>query len=307
MGNIIIGTEAVANGVVTRHELQRWYRPIFTNVHAPKGAPPTVHDRAVGAWLYSRRNGIVSGLAAAAMHRALWIGDDVDIELIYKCPRPPKGIVARNERIAPDEWRELDGIPVASPARAAFDLGRYRPEYEALARLDALMRAQPFSIEDVLLLTKRYRGARGVAKLKALLPFVDGGAESPRESWWRKLVIDSGFPTPSTQIPVVDEHGIYVRRLDFGWGDYKVALEYDGDQHQSDRQQYLKDRQVIPMLRRLDWHVTVVVKEDDPVRVIERLARAMRERGWHGQIQIPRYAYSAQLRAEIASRQAKFE
>ena len=35
MGDIIIGTEAVANGVVTRYELQRFYRPIFTNVHAP--------------------------------------------------------------------------------------------------------------------------------------------------------------------------------------------------------------------------------------------------------------------------------
>lgn len=180
MGNIIIGTEAVATGIVTRHELQRRYRPIYRNVHAPTVSPPTLRDRAEGAWLYSRRAGIVTGLAAAGLHGSAWINDDIDVELIYKCPRPPAGLVTRNERIAPDEWRELDGIPVATPTRTAFDLGRFRPDYDALARLDALMRARPFAIDDVMRLTERYKGARGVARLKALLPIVDGGAESPR-------------------------------------------------------------------------------------------------------------------------------
>ncbi|ADU00783.1 hypothetical protein [Mycolicibacterium gilvum] len=307
MGDIIIGTEAVANGTVTRHQLQRWYRPIFTNIHAPRGPAPTLGDRAVGAWLYSKRHGIVTGLAAAALHGSRWIDADVDIELIYKCPRPPSGIVARNDRIDPDEWQSIDGLPVATAARTAFDLGRYRPEHDALARLDALMAVRPYSVEDVLLLTKRYKGARGVARLKALLPFVDGGAQSPRESWWRKLVLDSGFPPPRTQIPVVDENGYHVRTLDFGWEGPNVAVEYDGDQHQSDRAQYLKDRRVMPALRRLGWHVTTVVKEDDPVAVIQTLSAAMRARGWRGSIQIPRYAYTTRFRAEIASRQEKCE
>lgn len=307
MGNIIIGTEAVASGVVTRHELQRWYRPIYRNVHAPKNPAPTLRDRTEGAWLYSKRDGIVTGLAAAALYGSAWINTDIDIELIYNCPRPPTGIVARNERIAPDEWHEFAGLPVASPARTAYDLGRFRTDHDALARLDALMRARPYSVEDVLVLAKRYKGARGVARLKALLPFVDGGAESPPESWWRKLVLDSGLPVPSTQIPVVDENGDHVRTLDFGWEDYKVAVEYDGEQHQSDRQQYLKDRRVLPTLRRLGWHVTAVVKEDDPVTALSTISAALRRRGWRGTVLIPRYAYAARRRAEIASRQGKFE
>jgi hypothetical protein len=68
---------------------------------------------------------------------------------------------------------------VTTPARTAFDLGRYLKRGQAIARLDALMRAAPFSAEDVMLLTKRYKGARGVAELKSVLPLVDGGAESP--------------------------------------------------------------------------------------------------------------------------------
>ncbi|MDG4664187.1 hypothetical protein [Mycobacterium sp. 236(2023)] len=307
MSNIIIGTEAIANGVVTRHELCRHYQPIFRNVHAPRVQSLTVRDRAIGAWLYSQRVAVISGLAAAALHGAQWIDDTVDIELVYKCPRPPGGIIARNERIAADEWQDLDGLPLASPARTAFDLGRYRPDYDAMARLDALMAARPYSIEDVLVLTKRYKGARGVARLKAVLPFVDGGAQSPRESWWRKLVIDSGFPIPQTQIPVVDEHGKHIRTVDFGWDGYQVAFEYDGGQHQSDRKQYLLDRYAIPALRRRGWAVSVVVKEDDPIHVIEELKAAMYARGWRGAVQIPRYAYSSRRRAEIASRQGKCE
>ncbi len=54
------------------------------------------------------------------------------------------------------------------------------------------MRAAPFSTEEVLLLAKRYRGARGVKRLKDALPFVDGGAASPRETWLRMLYIDGG-------------------------------------------------------------------------------------------------------------------
>ncbi|MGE2836623.1 hypothetical protein [Mycobacterium sp. SMC-4] len=290
MGNIIVGTEAVASGLVTEHHLRRRYRPLFPDVHIAAGIAPTVRDRAEGAWLWSRRAGIVTGLAAAALHGSLWVNDDIDVELIFKCPRPPRGIVARSDRVADDEWREIAGMPVATPARTAFDLGRFR-RYDALGRLDALMRAAPYSIEDVLLLTKRYKGARGVALLKALLPFVDGGAESIPESWWRKLVIDAGFPVPLTQITVLDEFGTYLRTLDFGWPDYHVGFEYDGEHHQSDREQYLKDRWVMPQLRALRWHVASVVKEDNPVVVIQQLSEAMHARGWHGTVQVPRYAY----------------
>ncbi len=79
--------------------------------------------------------------------------------------RPP-GIIARNERIADDEITFIDGIPVTTVARTALDLGRHQSRGQAIARLDALMRAAPFSSEEVLLLAKRYRGARGVKRLK---------------------------------------------------------------------------------------------------------------------------------------------
>lgn len=280
MGEIIIGTEAVAGKAVTRHELARWYRPVFPNVHAPTGRALTLYDRALGAWLWSKRRGIVTGVAASALHGAEWVGADVPIELIYDSARPPDGIVARNERVAQDEITVVQGVPVTTAARTAFDLGRYQRRGTALARLDALMRATTYSDEDVLLMAKQYRGARGVKMLKKLLPLVDGGAASPRESWLRLIYIDAGLPKPRTQIPIFDEFGTILRTVDMGWEDFKVVSEYDGDQHRTLRSQYVKDQRVIPQIERLGWFVSRVIKEDRPPEIIRRTWDAMVARGW---------------------------
>jgi hypothetical protein len=280
MGEIFIGTEAVANGVVTRHELRRWYRPVYPNVHGPRGKDPSLRDRTVGAWLWSKRKGIITGVAASALHGAEWVDDDVAVELLWNCTRPPRGIVVRNERINDDELTWAAGLPVTTPARTAFDLGRYLERGQALARLDALMRAAPFSIEDVMLLTKRYQGARGVAQLKAVLPLVDGGAASPQETRLRLLFIDAGLPKPTTQIVIYDECGRYVRTIDMGWEDFMVGAEYDGDQHRTNRPQYVKDMRVWPKLAALNWHVVRAIKEDRDDDLVGQAWRALVSRGW---------------------------
>jgi hypothetical protein len=249
-------------------------------VHAARGADPSVRDKTVGAWLWSNRNRIVTGVAASALHGAEWVDDDVPIELLWNCTRPPGGIVVRNERVDHDEIMRLGELSVTTPARTAFDLGRYLKRGQAIARLDALMRAAPFSTEDVMLLTKRYKGARGVAKLKAVLPLVDGGAASPQETRLRLLFVDAGLPRPTTQILIYDERGRFVRRLDMGWEDFKVGAEYDGDQHRTSRSQYVKDQRVWPKLRELGWHVVRAIKEDRDEDLVRQAWDAMVSRGW---------------------------
>jgi hypothetical protein len=93
---------------------------------------------------------------------------------------------------------------VTTLARIAFDMGRYQKRSAAIARLDALMRAAPFSADEVTMLMKRYGPVRGVRQLRELIPLVDPGAASPKESWLRLLLIDNGFPIPETQIPILD-------------------------------------------------------------------------------------------------------
>ena len=277
MGNVFVGHRAVAAGRLTRHELQRWYRPIYRGVYVPKRHEPSLRDRTVGALLTCRQRAVVSGIAASALHGARWIDADTPIELIAPSARPQSGLLVRNERLAEDEITRVAGIPVTTRVRTAFDIGRHLRRDEAVARLDALMYATPFSVEDVLLLAKRYPGARGLRRLRAVLPIVDGGAASPKETWLRLLLIDAGLPRPVTQIPVVDGWRL-VRMLDMGWEDLKVAAEYDGDQHRTNRKQYVKDIRCQPKLQRLGWIVVRVIAEDREADIIARVGDALTRR-----------------------------
>ena len=56
------------------------------------------------------------------------------------------------------------------------------------------------------------------------------------------------------------------------------AVEYDGDQHRTDRRQYVKDIRRGEIIERLGWLVVRVVAEDRPDHIIQRVrdARARR-------------------------------
>jgi hypothetical protein len=279
MGGVFIGSEALARGALTEYELRRWHRPVFRDVYMEKRCTPTLRDRVTGAWLWSRRRGVIAGVAASALHGASWVNDDQTIELISTSARRQSGLIVRNEILADDEITWVGKLPVTTRVRTAFDLGRHLPRSEAIARLDSLMRSQMFSIEDVLLLAKRYRGARGLKALRAALPLVDGGAASPRETWLRMLYIDAGLPRLTTQIPILDGRKV-VRWADMGWEEFMVVSEYDGDQHRTDRRQYTKDIRSLRRARSLGWIVDQVIKEDRPDDIVERARTALMSRGW---------------------------
>jgi hypothetical protein len=232
-----------------------------------------------GAWLWSGRRAVIAGVAASALHGARWVDDDTPIERIWSNTRPPRGLVARDETLGDDEITHALGLPVTTSARTAYDLGRHLPRGPALERMDALMRATPFSNEDVLLLAKRHAGARGIRRLRAVLPLVDGGPTSPKETWLRLLLIDAGFPIPTTQIPV-NENWRLVGVLDMGWEEYQVAAEYDGDQHRIDRRQYVLDQRRLRKLAKLGWTVVRVIAEDQADDIVLRVREALVARGW---------------------------
>ncbi len=69
-GEVLKGTEAVASGELTEWALRRWYRPIFRDAYIATRQVVTITDRTVAAWLWSKRKGIIAGVAASAMHGA---------------------------------------------------------------------------------------------------------------------------------------------------------------------------------------------------------------------------------------------
>ncbi len=170
-------------------------------------------------------------------------------------------------------------LPVTTVVRTAFDLGRHLPRGVAVAHLDALMRAAPFSVDAVHALALRHKGARGVRKSTAALALVDGGAMSPRETWLRLLLVDAGLPKPTSQVPLLRGRGL-VAVFDLGWEDYKVAAEYDGDYHRSDRRRFVKDIDKLGIAEDEGWIVIRVVSEHRSRDIVSRIYRGLTRRGW---------------------------
>lgn len=273
-----LGSAAIAAGRLTPSQLRHRYRALYRDVYVPRRYEVSLRDRIVGVSL-TCPDAVITGVAASAMHGAKWVGPDVPIEIVAAVRRQA-GLIVRNETLFDDEITAIAGIRVATPARTAFDLARHLPRDQAVARMDALMNARPFSSEDVALLAKRHRGARWLRRLRVALPLVDAGAESPRETWLRLLFIDNGLPWPTTQYVVVDGEGIYVRRIDMVWQEFRVGAEYDGEQHLTSRGQYVLDVQVARVLHRLGWHVVHVIKEDRPADIVVQVRTALLSRGW---------------------------
>ena len=110
----------------------------------PKHYQPSLRDRTVGAWLWSRQRAIVAGVAAAALHGAAWIDADTPIELIAENARSQRGLLVRDGHSKYEVTRVF--VPVTTVARTAFDLGRHLPRGTAVAGLDALMRPRHFPL-----------------------------------------------------------------------------------------------------------------------------------------------------------------
>lgn len=282
MESPFVGTEALRAGTLTERELRRSCTRVYHNVYLRRGVELDAQSRALAAWLWSDKQAVVAGNSAAALLGAKWVDARAPAELVSDRKRPPPLIITRNETLLADEILNIKGIPVTSPSRTAFDLGRRPGLQTAVIRIDALARATGVTVDDVQALVGVHHGARGVKQLHRVLSLVDAGAESPQETRTRLLVMAAGLPRPHTQIEVLNDWGRVLARIDMGWPEVKVGIEYDGSQHWTDSRIRTNDIDRTAELQRRGW-ILIRVSADllryRPDVVISRVRDALHERG----------------------------
>lgn len=197
----------------------------------------------------------------------------------------PAEIVAHSWHLAAEETclvAGVAGVDATTPARTAFDIGRTRPPDQAIPVIDALMNATRVSAAEIAAVAAAHPGARGVAGIPRLLDLVDGGAESPQESRVRLVLVRGGLPRPKTQIVFKDLR----IRVDMGWREWKVAVEYDGVQHWNDRSQRSWDIGRLALLEAAGWALIRVSSDmlRRPEVIVERVRAKLIERGAYAQI-----------------------
>jgi hypothetical protein len=251
-------------------------------VYQSKSAELTAADRARAAWLWCKGEATLVGLSAAAIHETKWIDADAAAEICRPDRRHPRGIKVRTYDLPPDDVCWVDDMKLTTPARTAFDIGRSLLPDHSIPIIDALIQATKVDVVDVLTLARRRHGVHGRRRLEHALTLVDGGAESPQESRVRLILVRAGLPTPQTQIRFTVEGLDRPIRVDMGWSEWRVAVEYDGVQHWADSRQRAWDIDRTAILESLGW---VVVRVSSgmlarPHVIVERVANKLRQAGW---------------------------
>lgn len=254
-----LASAALGAGKLTLHTLRKEYARVYRDVYVRKEIRVDATMRAEAALLFGGAGAVLAGMSAAAALGTKWIDDDCPAEVVRQgFHGSPVGLIIRSDQIASDEQVRTAIGPSTSPARTAFDLGRRLPFGQAVEVLDALCRATSSKPVDVVELIDRHRGCRGLVQLRRVLDVVDAGAESPQETRTRLLLIANGLPRPSTQLEIRDEFGYLIARADMGWWEWQVVVEYDGEQHWTDRRQRAWDIDRTATLEAMGWRIVRV-------------------------------------------------
>lgn len=189
--------------------------------------------------------------------------------------RAPTGRGLRGHRVASrsDELCIWAGLRMTVPERTWCDLGSSLELDELVAAGDfVIARGRPLvSLSRLAEAVAAYPSRRGIRSLRAALPLLDDGSESPAESRLRLIIVRARFRGWVTNHEVVTR-GEFHYRLDLAFPHEKVALEYQGDYHRDPRQ-FRRDMTRIDRLQADGWYVMQVNADDlkNPLELIERI------------------------------------
>lgn len=261
----------LTRGVLQGARFQR----LFQGVYASAG-PVELEDLIAGARLVLPPDAVVSGVTALR-RSGLDLGADLPVR--FRCPTAH---CCRHRGIALTVAPSPPGLPPLDsllPADAVADLLSTEPLPEAVQIADRALHLQLTTLEEIRaspLLTPAGRVA---------FHFVRVGAQSVRETQLRLVQVLAGLPCPLLQAEIIDPRtGRRLARVDQLHEEQAVILEYEGDQHRTERTQWNRDIGRYDALSQLGYRVIRVTIERlrNPQRLVEEVYAALRDRGWRG-------------------------
>ncbi|MFC8600719.1 hypothetical protein, partial [Isoptericola sp. NPDC057191] len=193
------------------------------------------------------------------------------------------GIVAHRSRQSFLDTTILDGVPVTTAAQTFVHVavGLRRPD-DVVVLGDAMMRRQqPFTTAaELRTISERTHKVKGIAQVRTLIEQMRPGTDSTPETRTRLALVDARLPCPEVNGIVLAPDGTYIKRIDLLYRQLQIAIEYDGDQHRTDKAQWREDVRARRRLEELGWIVIVVVADDlrDPGALAARVRAAFRSR-----------------------------
>ena len=190
-------------------------------------------------------------------------------------------LVVHGRLLLPEDVTQVEGMRVTSGARLYVDLAEYLTPHELVAVGDATLR---LGLTDADALTRRVgaaAGRRGVARARDCLRRLDARAQSAPESVVRYWLSSRDLPPATPQLAVTDGFGRVVAHADLGYEEWKVLVEYEGQQHAAG-DQFDRDVERYSRMAAQGWLVIRFAREHlrRPQLMIQRVRQALLSRGW---------------------------
>jgi hypothetical protein len=242
-GTIVLTSEAATLGLTRGVLAGPLWRAPYRGVRVPSGVDPSdPAQRALEAASLLPDRAALGGWAAAYLLGASELdgrgasGRELEAVPIVVPPpaqmRPRPGLQITRSRLDPADVVEVDGVPVTSPVRTAFDMARLQPARPAVVALDILGRQLRLPLGAVSSYALRHAGWRGAPGARRVLELADARAASAGESRVRLLwMLDAGLPRPEVNAYVLRPTGEVLAVADLLDPDAGLVGEYDGAGH----------------------------------------------------------------------------
>ncbi|MGV1008479.1 MAG: endonuclease domain-containing protein [Dermatophilaceae bacterium] len=156
----------------------------------------------------------------------------------------------------------LRGLPVTDVVDTWCDLATRLGLVELVVAGDAALNRADVDLDGFRTAVALRRGRRGARNRAAALPLLRIGSGSPMETRARLAFRNAGLPEPALNADIVDDSGSWVARADFVWREARLIVEYEGDEHRTDRRRWQADIARIQLLEDLGWKVLRITARD---------------------------------------------
>jgi very-short-patch-repair endonuclease len=275
--DVFVGSHAVAEGVLTAHQLRGpFVRRVIQGVYRPAWVPLTHRLKCRAACLVLPDAVLVTGVSAITCLGLRMVGREEEVHVVA----PDVIVVARRSGIAlrrcangPVAGRLLDGVRLAHSYRIAFDAAARQPTDLATAHLDVMLRAGLVDRPGLELWLDRCHD-NDVRDVREALGLADDRAESMPESRLRVHLRRAGLLVVPQY--VVTSRGKIIARVDLAIPELRIAIEYDGRWHGA-QEQLPRDAERDLRLVEAGWlvvHVNAAMLRE-PDRVVALVRAAM--------------------------------
>ncbi len=275
------GTDAVLAGALTRSQLRGpTVRRLFHGVYALRDEPLTHELRCAAAALALPPETVITGRSAAGLWGVqLARAQDCVQVVVPDSTRIARraGLDVRRTLVRAGECTPWSALAVATPLRTTLDLLLDRPLPDAVADLDAMLRAGLVTLPAIGAMVEE-RSDKGIVLARRAVQLADARAESRPESRVRVwLVLDGLHPVP--QYWIEDSTG-RLARADLAFPEHKVAVEYDGSWRDGQLWALNRDRDRLNRVQAAGWEIVFVTAQllHDPARMIRTVRAALDRR-----------------------------